>query len=42
MFEEGIKYRGTYTDLRQEKLLVTLWNSQLFGRVLIGVKTVPL
>ncbi len=44
LFEEngGIKYRGTYSDLKSEKILITLWNHQLLGKSYIGSKTVPL
>ena len=42
MFDEGLRYRGTYNDLRNEKLLINVWNSHLLGSSLIGTKTVPL
>ena len=44
LFEDngGITYRGTYSDLRSEKVLITLWNHQLLGKTLIGSTSVPL
>jgi hypothetical protein len=42
LIEDGIKYRGTYTDLRHEKLQINLWNNHGLGRTPIGTKTIPL
>eukprot|EP00347_Sterkiella_histriomuscorum_P007723 403347806 len=41
-FEDGIKFRGTYNELRQQKLSLRIWNHQLLGKTLIGLKTVVL
>ncbi len=35
-------YRGTYTELRHERIQINLWHSQNMGRQLIGTKTIPL
>lgn len=42
IFENGLKYRGTYNELRSEKLQIILWNHQMLGKTLIGSKTVTL
>ena len=42
MFEEGIRYRGTYNELRAEKLQIKVYNHGLLGRSVIGKKTVLL
>jgi hypothetical protein len=42
IFEGSITYRGTLSDLRSEKLSLTLWNNLLIGKSLIGSTTVPL
>jgi hypothetical protein len=39
---DGLKYRGTYTELRHERIQINLWHSQNMGRQLIGTKTIPL
>jgi hypothetical protein len=39
---DGIKYRGTFTELRHEKIQINLWHNQNMGRSLIGTKTIPL
>jgi hypothetical protein len=40
--ESGIKYRGTFSELRHEQMQIKIYNNTLFLRQVIGSKTVEL